>query len=309
MPVILVVDDSKVDRFLISELLKAESLDWLVQFAESAEEAVAKLSDDTSLAVDLVVTDMLMPGMNGLQLVELVQKCSNPPPIILISGQGSETLAVEAIEKGAVSYVPKDQLAERLAATMKQVLMAHRSERPLASLLDTIEDVTYRFRLPNDPLLIPSVVSLLQQMAESMQLLDTETKTGFGIAVDEALQNAIYHGNLELDDTQLSECRVQLRNGDCPDSIRERAQVAPYNTRFVRVEAVLSLEKVSVTIRDDGKGFESSSATNARGRGLTLIKSHVDEMTFNDEGNEIRLVKLRGRRPHQSTRAATRELE
>ena len=222
MPVILVVDDSKTDRFLIQSILEKEEIGWIVEFAESAEEAVELLTDDFAFAVDLVITDMLMPGMNGIQLVELIRERSLSMPVILISGQGSESLAVDAIKAGAASYVPKDELTSRLSETIKQVLMARKSERAHGALLENIEDVRYRFRLGNDPALIPPLINLLQQMAEGMQLLTAESRTQFGIAIDEAVLNAIFHGNLELTEDELKDVRGRLSDGEPIEVLEKR---------------------------------------------------------------------------------------
>lgn len=294
MPVILVVDDSKTDRFLVRSLLEQESMGWILQFAESAEEAVEKLTSEFSFAVDVVVTDMMMPGMSGMELVQLIEERSPSVPVILMSGQGSESLAVDAIEAGASSYVPKKELQARLCPTIKQVLMARNSERANDALLESIEDARYRFRFDNDPAFIPALVSLLQQMAEGMRLLTPESRTQFGVAIDEAVINAIYHGNLELPTDMLPDVRRSLRNGEAVELIESRRKESPFVQRGVEVQALLSTDLIEVTIRDDGSGFDHEAlANNKANRGITLIKSHVDEVSFNEAGNEIRLVKFR----------------
>ena len=154
MPVILVVDDSETDRVLIRELLGQEDMDWLVEFADSAEQAIVML---THLAVDVVITDMLMPGMSGLELLRHVRKQVKPVPVLLVSGHGSESLAAEAIRDGAASYVPKDQLSARLVETVRQVLTAVGAEQSHERLIESIADLRARFELENDPMLIPAV--------------------------------------------------------------------------------------------------------------------------------------------------------
>ncbi len=290
MPVILVVDDSKTDRALVQALLGKQPLDWVVEFAENAEEAIVAL-DQT--AIDLVITDMMMPGMNGLQLVEFVRRQNCRTPVILMSGQGSESLAVDALQKGAASYVPKDDMAERLVETIQQVLSAQETVKSYGALLaGNVEDIQYRFRLRNDPELIPSVVQILQEMATEMGLLSNDELTRVGVAIDEAILNAIYHGNLELSARDLPEVRKRLREGERVESISSRSEIEPFSERRVHVRILLSHEAVEVTIRDDGNGFKQNIDEHESGqRGLTLIRNLVDEVCFNDVGNEIRLVK------------------
>ena len=65
MPVVLVVDDSEVDRRLVGGLLPKD-LDWLVDFAENGEQALEKMAESVP---DVVITDMMMPVMDGMELV------------------------------------------------------------------------------------------------------------------------------------------------------------------------------------------------------------------------------------------------
>ena len=70
MPTILVVDDSPVDRRIVEGLLQREAdLDWLVDYAENGVRALAKMKD---LLPDVIVTDLQMPEMDGLELVTAV---------------------------------------------------------------------------------------------------------------------------------------------------------------------------------------------------------------------------------------------
>src|ERR1700722_12294030 len=116
MPTILVVDDSATERHLAGGLLeKRHGLTELdkrtglkVIFASNGREALASIQQSLP---DLVLTDLQMPEMNGLELVEEVRNKYSSLPIILMTGQGSEDIAVAALQRGATSYVPKKNLA------------------------------------------------------------------------------------------------------------------------------------------------------------------------------------------------------
>src|SRR5690606_19706051 len=113
-----VVDDSAVDRRLVGGLLR-QSPGLEVQYAGNGAEAleIIRLAPP-----DLVITDLQMPEMDGLALVQAMRREFPTIPVILITAHGSEELAVKALESGAVSYVPKGQLAQRLLTTVQQVL-------------------------------------------------------------------------------------------------------------------------------------------------------------------------------------------
>ena len=71
---------------------------------------------------DLVLTDLHMPEMDGLELVVEVRKNFPLVPVILMTAYGSEEIAIQALQKGAASYVPKRNLAQDLAETTENVL-------------------------------------------------------------------------------------------------------------------------------------------------------------------------------------------
>ncbi len=100
MTSVLIVDDSPVDRQLVSGLIKAQSaLD--IRHAADGKLALDVMGRETP---DIVITDMHMPEMNGLKLVEATRSRFPHVPIVLITGQGSEELAVAALQAGAASY-------------------------------------------------------------------------------------------------------------------------------------------------------------------------------------------------------------
>ena len=80
-----------------------------VLYAENGREALTRLQEQ---APDLVLTDLHMPEMDGLELVVEVRKSCPLVPIILMTAFGSEEIAIQALQKGAASYVPKRNLAQ-----------------------------------------------------------------------------------------------------------------------------------------------------------------------------------------------------
>src|SRR5690349_13770360 len=103
MPTVLVVDDSPIDRRLAGGLLE-NHFACDVQFAADGKEALQQIE---RVAPDLVLTDLQMPEMNGLELVAAVKRDYPFVPVVLMTAQGSEDLAAEALRRGAASYVPK----------------------------------------------------------------------------------------------------------------------------------------------------------------------------------------------------------
>lgn len=295
MPVVLIVDDSEVDRRLVGGLLPKD-IEWLVEFADNGREALDKMR--LSLP-DVVITDMLMPEMDGMELVSNVRMDYPHIPVILITSHGNETLAVEALQKGATSYVPKQSLADKLQETVEQVLALSRADRSYSRLINCLENTQYSFALDNDLALIPPLVDLVQQMLAGMRCCDATGRMHAGIAVEEALLNAVLAGNLEMNREEVREARSLLRQGVVSPVVKQRASAAPYAGRVTHVRTDISPSLAVFTIRDEGRGFDTSQVPDRdnpdtleqlAGRGLVLMKQFMDEVTFNEAGNEVTMV-------------------
>src|SRR5262245_54038632 len=115
---ILIVDDNPVDRRLAGGLL-AKCPRWRVSYAAHGREALAALEEGDIAAV---LTDLQMAEMDGLDLVAAVRRSHSSVPVVLMTACGSEELAIRALRTGAVSFVPKKDLARDLLGTLDQVL-------------------------------------------------------------------------------------------------------------------------------------------------------------------------------------------
>jgi anti-sigma regulatory factor (Ser/Thr protein kinase) len=248
---------------------------------------------------DVVITDMLMPEMDGMELVSNIRMDYPRIPVILITGHGNENLAVEALEMGATSYVPKQFLAEKLQETVEQVLAVAKADRSYSRLIGCLRNTQYRFALDNDPALIPPLVDLLQQMLAGMRVCDATGRMHAGIALEEALLNAVLAGNLEMNREEVLAARSHLRQGQLSALVNERRRQPPYADRIAELIADITPEQATFVIRDEGPGFDTTRVPDRHdpetlehfeGRGLVLMKNFMDDVSFNASGNEVTMV-------------------
>lgn len=293
MTTILVADDSSIDRQLIGGLL-AKGPGWQVQFAHDGEEAVRRLDE---LTPTLLLTDMQMPRMSGLELVSIVKEKYPRIPVILITGKGSESLAVEALSRGAASYVPKSELASQLVDTVTQVLNAARLDVRYEKLSECLVNQHFTYYLDNDPNLFHPLIGLVQQAMVGVKLCDHVTRVQVGIALEEALLNAMVHGNLELAELLWQRVRAELRKGIVAEEIVRRREEPPYRDRLILVDVQITVDQARIVIGDEGPGIERDSLPHELGengrRGLVLIKAFMDEVRFNRKRNEVTMIKRR----------------
>lgn len=296
---VLVVDDSAIDRRLASGLLEKEGVFQIVMAANGVD-ALQMLKQQP---IDLVLTDMQMDEMDGLQLVEAVRADYPLTPVILMTALGSEEIAVTALEKGAASYVAKRRLQQDLLEIVQQVLDNSDENRLQSRLMHRLARNEFSFVLNNDLSLVHSLVKYLQHTLRCVRLADEVDRLRVGIAVEEALLNALYHGNLEVS-SDLKETDPNLFE----ETARERSLEEPYRNRRIFVDALVSRESARFTIRDEGPGFDPSQLPDPcdpdnlekpSGRGILLMRSFMDEIHFNEKGNQVTLVKL-GTEPDSS---------
>ncbi|MEK6679595.1 MAG: response regulator [Nitrospirota bacterium] len=111
-PKILVVDDSATMRMFLSMTLKRVFADISITEAENGADAIRKLQTQD---VDIVLTDMMMPEMNGLQLIENIRKLLNKDvPIIVITTKGEEKDRELGLSLGANGYITKPVSGNKL---------------------------------------------------------------------------------------------------------------------------------------------------------------------------------------------------
>jgi CheY-like chemotaxis protein/anti-sigma regulatory factor (Ser/Thr protein kinase) len=292
---IVVVDDSPADRLLVERLL-SRAMPVRVIPAENGAEALQIILEHDP---DVVLTDLNMPEMNGLELVQAIRQRHPAVPTILMTAHGSEEIAIAALRSGAANYVAKRRLSDDLVETVQDVLSLAEQDRQQLELHECWMNTKFEFCLRNDMALVPALVAHLQQYSRSIWHCDRTELLRVSVALNEGLHNAIYHGNLELDSN--------LREQGSAAFYREaemRSEREPYASRRVTLSAFESRDKTRYVIRDEGPGFDFTpmleqdpgdpgQLTRANCRGLFLIRTFMNEVLFNSEGNEITMVHRR----------------
>jgi anti-sigma regulatory factor (Ser/Thr protein kinase) len=192
----------------------------------------------------------------------------------------------------------------RWLETVEQVLSIAKHKRTKSQLMRYATNTRYQFNIKNDQSLVAPLIDFVSSAMERLQLGDKAEQRHVSVAIEEALLNAIYHGNLELDGPSVQDARRALHDGEIAEIVHERSQQSPYEERRVRIAFEVTRNRIDIVVRDDGKGFDNPSRfieatdveqlSGAGGRGLALIRNFMDEVEFSDTGNEIRMsLKLR----------------
>jgi CheY-like chemotaxis protein len=287
----LVVDDFLIERRLVGRLIQKVAGLRVIEAADGRE-ALDVIERE---APAVVLTDLQMPRMSGLELVAAVRQKYPHLLVVLMTAYGSEEVAIQALRAGATNYVSKKALAAELPDTLKRVLSVAAMDKRRRRVMGCLEVREARFKLGNDLELIEPLIELLLEDLGVMAGCDSAARMQSGVALTEALTNAVYHGNLEVssDLRQEDERRFFAL-------AEERRGLPPYRDRRVEVHARIDPTAASFVIQDEGPGFDTAKLDRPLdpedllrigGRGLLLIRAFMDEMQHNETGNRITLIK------------------
>jgi CheY-like chemotaxis protein len=287
---VLVVDDSATDRVLAGRLLQLEQ-DFEISYATNGREA---LDSVRARVPDVIVSDLQMPEMNGLELVEAMRRDYPAVPVVLMTARGSEEIAAEALRRGAASYVPKVSLGDNLRDTVHRILVAAHADRMHTRLMHSLEECECHFRLRNDPELIEPLIAHFQEMLRCLPLADEAERLRVGVAVKQAAWIAHYHGNLELP------VNADVSDREFRELAAQRRREAPYSSRTLQVTASVAVDHAIFTIRHDGPGIDVSAFPTDLGvaavdhswlAGFVFIPTVMDDVRYEDDGRAICLLK------------------
>ncbi len=175
METILIVDDEKNYPMIIGELLQEEG--YATFTASSGMEALDTLN---SQIIDLVLTDVKMPGMSGIQLLENIKQLKPDIPVIIMTAYGSVEKAVEAMHKGAYTFILKPFENQALIAHIAKALSVYKIIQENSRLKDA---VSTRYSFDNiigksKPML--EIYDLITRVAPSNATVLIEGESGTG---------------------------------------------------------------------------------------------------------------------------------
>ncbi len=172
---ILVVDDEARMRRVLQMMLEGSG--YQVDLAEGAEKALARMKGS---AFSLVITDMKMPGMSGLELLKEIKEADEDIPVIVMTAYGTIPTAIEAMKAGAHDYVLKPFDMEEMKAVVEKALEVEKLRRTSQYLQEELE-AKYQFdNIVGESSQMKEVFRLISQVAptKSTVLIFGESGTG-----------------------------------------------------------------------------------------------------------------------------------
>ncbi len=290
---ILVINDQREVGHRITKMLN-QSIDWQAEYSAHVDDGIERLQVED---YGLVVLDLQLADVDGRQPLRRIIETDPLRPVLLTGTDGRVDQLVGALQTGAAGFVHTAKLDTELLDNINRVMGAAHRNQIHARLLDCMTTSTTTFCIDNDPLLLPTLLTRFQASVTLFGVCEPKQRTRIGIALEEALSNALYHGNLEVS-SKLREESLE----DYYELAGERRFAEPYASRRITIVETLTHEFARFVIRDDGPGFDTArldceidenDLEAVSGRGLVMMKAFMDEVTYNDRGNEVTLTKYR----------------
>jgi two-component system NtrC family response regulator len=175
METILIVDDEKNYLLVLSAVLEEEGYEVLTTSSSLEALEIQKSSD-----VDLVLTDMKMPGMDGIELLEQIKTRDPELPVIMMTAHGTVDKAVEAMQKGAYSYILKPFDNDRLTLFAKKAIATYQVVKENRRLRNVVES-QYQFgNIIGKSKAMRDVFETIQKVAPSNATVLIEGESGTG---------------------------------------------------------------------------------------------------------------------------------
>lgn len=301
-PTIAIIDDEEMIRYALQRKLLKQG--YSVISAEKAEE-VLYLIKSGEKKIDLIITDIMLRKMDGIEFLRYINAMENPIPVLILTAQAHIEDAIRALRYGACDFIRKPCDVNEIASAVRGIIRA-RQEKQLADTFGQYILYDRRiFRFGSDLTACNVLSYKLTKHLPSTGFCNKTTAENISLALREALSNAVCHGNLEI----ASRVREERGINGFNEEVELRRGLPEYCDRKVTIYYEFTGEYAEYVIEDEGPGFDVSALPDPRdqenflrdsGRGLLIIRVHMDEVDWNEKGNSIRLRKYRVKRDNHA---------
>ncbi len=289
MHILIIDDNAQIRKMLSSYLIKNGHT---VEVANDGKQGW-HLIEGSNSQYDLVFTDIKMPAMNGLELLEMIRQKDLDIPVIIMTGYAVIELTLKAFKLGAYDFLTKPFEFKLLLATLEKIESIKATKQELVNIAEYY-NATINFTIPSKIKLLKSLIPTIQSHFKPLcELLKTDSHA-IASCLFEAVRNAIVYGNLEISPDLKDQSVDQFNN-----AIIEREKDPSFSNKRVHIKAELNSNFLKFEVEDQGRGFDPSKLpcyddsmkTLPSERGIFLVMSNMDEVTWNETGNRITMVK------------------
>ena len=250
--------------------------------------------------IDGIFCALTLPKLGGLELLNEVKSSNNFCPFVMICPHEDYENALDALKLGACDFLIKTINNQDLERTLDRIISLSEGFNSGDYAKSYLLQETRSLEIGNDFEGVNKIVAFISQDLPNYGILNKEQLFRMNILLKEAIENAIFHGNLAMDS--------YIRR-DNPKlfykTVLQKRDIEPYNDRKVSINYEISSNSAKYVVRDEGKGFahadlldlvDPDNLLQIKGRGLVMIVNFMDEVFWNERGNEITMVRYRKRK-------------
>jgi len=291
---ILVVDDNPEILKDLATLLTLHQ--YQVDTTTSGCEAIRKLR---KICYDLVICDIEIPDINGLDFLEKLRNNNWSQEVIIITGYLEQDYFLRALRLGAADFISKPidskQLLKSIETVKKKSILKQKHSVPL----EYFEEAQISYVIDPTKFSQITINQIMNPFLSQYIDLSQDTLNELFICADEMLTNAYIHGILELTKEERTQEFSQLLK-----IISHKLTEPAIASRRIRFTISLNKEKnsIRITVEDDGKGFDYkiwlqrlakpiSINLDCYGRGLTMLYHLSDSLVFSKGGRKVEIIR------------------
>jgi CheY-like chemotaxis protein len=289
---ILVVEDEAPIRQLLRRTV--EGLGYQVELAEDGSVGLEKFK---TFEPDIVLTDILMPKKNGLELLADIRRLNSDAIVIMVTAFGSADYTLQALRLKANDYIIKPFRPKQLKEYLDKYSSFVNNRTIEQELLGRFTERHYKLEFGNHLEMVNRLADRL--MLETQNAIPRQSRLGVHLGLVEMITNAIEHGNLEIDFHMKSDA-LEGDPDDWINLLKAQMNKKELADRIVQIEFTMNKEFCEWIIADQGPGFDWKNRPDpddpemllaANGRGITLATLQFDELEYNETGNRVRFRK------------------
>ncbi|HOS84947.1 MAG TPA: response regulator [Bacteroidales bacterium] len=287
---VLIVEDDAVSRELLRVIIQKEGYEF-----RTADDGMAGFEIFNEFIPDIVVTDIRMPRLDGIELLKKIRMVARDVIVIIVTAHGNENIALEALHLGANNYLKKPINLEELKILLSRYFSLYKTKTVRKDITALVTTQNIDLVVDSDLDLIPSVaeylVNQVRHIYSSTDLISVE------LGLSELLLNAIEHGSFNITGDEKEEA---LKNNTLVDLYNQRKEDESCKSKKISIQFNRNKSYCEWIISDEGNGFDYTYmpspftdrlVTNLHGRGVFISKLQFDSIEYIGKGNSVKARK------------------
>ncbi len=248
---------------------------------------------------DLVIADIRGERQSGFEILRCLNEMHPPIPSILIVRKHYDETVLRAIRLGVFDLLVEPLRQDDLLQTIKRAEYLFYATRLKSGFPNLVKNMTINLEFSSKDFQLDEIQKVFQDTLLDYSKFSPDDFLTIWLGVEEALLNALEHGNLELKSSWKDELLGGVEFSKFEEVRKERLADPFFGERKIKMEIEMKNGQLQITIEDEGPGFENrgpglDASHDVYGRGLSIIDNIMDSMEFNEKGNRIVMRKAFG---------------